>query len=253
LEIPKYTFDSNILLFNLGDVHRGDLCCIDSLFHKAIYAIERTPNAFWVSTGDLLNCAFKDSVSDSYKSKPLGAEFKTLKAELAPIAQKCLGVTTSNHHRRFEKKVGMSLDEILCDSLGLPFMGNSCIINLTLGRACYYVALHHGIGGGRMRGGKTNNLERFFDIYPGADIYMQGHTHTFDFFIEKIQYIDRKRGSLVSYPAYFCTTAHFLEWKESYGEEYRFKPSKEGCAVLTLYHRKKGNFAVKKVKADLFN
>jgi hypothetical protein len=253
LDIPKTNFDSNIHLFNLGDVHRGDLCCKERLFHKAIRAIAATENAYWVSTGDMLNCAFKDSVSDSYKSAPLGVEYKTLREELRPIAHKCLGMVSSNHHRRFERTTGMSLDEILCDGLGIPFLGNSAVINLTLGRASYYIAMHHGIGGGRMRGGKTNNLERFFEIYPGCDIYMQGHTHTFDFFIDKVQYVDRKRNLLTEYPAYFCTTAHFLDWKESYGEEMRFKPSAEGCAVLTLFHNRSGNFAAKRVKADLFN
>jgi len=252
LEIPKYDFDSTILLFNLGDIHRGDLCCNTNLVQKTIGAIAATQNAYWVSTGDLLNCAFKNSVSDSYKSAPLGTEYKWLRKEIKPIAYKCLGVVSSNHHRRFEKAVGMSLDEVLCDALDMPFRGNSGVINITLGGASYYICLHHGHGGGRMRGGKANNLESFFDIYPGADIYMTGHTHTFDFFINKVQYIDRKRNNLIEYPAYFCSTAHFLNWKESYGEELMYKPGIEGCAMLTLYHRTTGNFDRKRVKGDLF-
>jgi len=100
LDIPKYTFDSNILLFNLGDIHRGDLCCNTKLVHKAIRAIAATENAYWVSTGDMLNCAFKNSVSDSYKSAPLGVEYKWLRNELKPIAHKCLGVVTSNRQKR---------------------------------------------------------------------------------------------------------------------------------------------------------
>ena len=115
------------------------------------------------------------------------------------------------------------------------------------------MALHHGIGAGRFRGSKSTNLERLANVYPGADIYMEGHTHTFDFFVNKMQYVDRKRGNLVDYPAYFCTTAHFLNWRGSYGEEKKYVPSIEGCAMLKLFHSTSGNFNRKKVHGNLAN
>jgi hypothetical protein len=254
LEISRYEFSDDIRIFNLGDVHRGDLCCDDSLFRKAVKEIAGGPGCYWVSTGDLLNCAFKDSVSDSYKSKPLGVEFRELTSELAPIASKCLGFVKSNHHARFERVAGMSLDEMLADTLKIPFLGGSGVINVTVGRASYYIALHHGIGGGKMRGGKTNNLERLEAIYPGADIYMEGHTHTYEFFVNEAHFINRKLHLLSAYQAHFCTTGHFLHWKDSYGEDKKLRPGVKGCAVITLKSLSgAGNIDRKQVRGDLFN
>jgi hypothetical protein len=132
-------------------------------------------------------------------------------------------------------------------------LGGSGLINVTLGRASYYIAMHHGIGGGKMRGGKTNNLERLSQIYPGADIYLEGHTHMYDFFINDVHYIDRKRNKLTASPAYFCTTAHFLDWKGGYGEDMKLKPGIKGCATLELKHCAAGNVSMKRVRGDLFN
>ena len=58
------------------------------------------------------------------------------------------------------------------------------------------IAMHHGIGGGRPRGGKVNNLERFETVISIANLYLQGHTHTYDFLYNSTQYIDRKRNNL---------------------------------------------------------
>ena len=112
--------------------------------------------------------------------------------------------------------------------------------------------MHHGVGGGKVRGSKTTNLQRLFNIWPGADLYMEGHTHTYDHFIDKVQYIDRKRGIVSEYQATFVTTAHFMSWRESYGEDKKFTPSQEGSAFVTLKHAGAGNFGNKRIKSDLF-
>ena len=128
---------------------------------------------------------------------------------MKPITDKCLGLVGSNHHGRFDGAVGMSLDGILSDKMKIP-LGKLGIINITCGSASYYVAMHHGGGGGKRRGSKSANLEELGDLLPSADIYMEGHTHTFDSFINEVPYIDKKRGNLKYYKAYFITTWAFL-------------------------------------------
>ena len=71
--------------------------------------------------------------------------------------------------------VGMSLELTAIDALNMPFLGFSGLINITLGRASYYVAIHHGIEAGHFCGSKSTNLERLATVYPGADIYLEGH------------------------------------------------------------------------------
>ena len=89
-------------------------------------------------------------------------------------------------------------------------------------------------------------------MYPGADVYLEGHPHTYDFYINKVQYVDRERNNLVEFPAYFCTTGHCLKWKDSYGEDKKYIPSVEGIAILGFKPGGTGNFARKKVTGDLF-
>lgn len=106
------------------------------------------------------------------------------------------------------------------------------------------IVMHHGIGGGRLQGGKANNLERFETVISGADLHLQGHTHTYDFFYNSTQYIDRKRNNKVDYSAAFCTTGHCIRWRESYGEEFRYKLTPKGFVLISLKHCKAGNFSL---------
>ena len=229
MDIPKYMFNHDLKLYNLGDVHRGDPAHDNYLWKKIINKVHEDKNARWVSTGDLLNVALKNSKSDVYNSKNLNSEWNLLKKELAPISQKCLGFIKSNHHRRFDKETGLSLDSILADALKIPFLGGMGLIAVQCGRACYYIAMHHGTGGGKKRGSKTNNLETLGEVIPGADLYMEGHTHAFDHFINEVRYIDRKRGGIRQYKATFCVTGHFMEWEDSYAEDMKLIPRPKGC------------------------
>lgn len=240
-------------MMNLGDVHMGSPAHDAKLFQKAVEYIKAHDDCYWVSTGDLLDVALKDSKSDVYTAMPLEKEFKLLTEALAPIADKCLGIVGSNHHHRFDRSVGMSLDQLLCDKLGVPFLGITGLVNVVCDKAAYYVAMHHGFGGGRTRGAKTANLAYFGTIIPGADLYLSGHTHTYVSFPEDIPYIDRKRGLLVDYQAHFVCTAHFLKWKNSYGESKLYKPSTPGAALVTLHAHATGNRNSKRVDSALFN
>lgn len=245
-KIHQHRFDKTIELVNLGDLHRGSEAHNNKLLKTAIDYIAKTKHCYWVSTGDCLDVALRDSLSDVYSNMPLGKEYDTLVEELRPIASKCLGVVESNHHKRFEKAVGMSLDKIFCQALNIPFLGALGLVNITCGRAAYYVAMHHGIGGGRMRGGKANNMERFADIIPGADLYLQGHTHTFDHFVNTYPVIDRKRKIITKCTATFAVTGHFLNWDGSYAQEKLYRPSTQGAAHMVLEALPAGNHTFKK-------
>jgi hypothetical protein len=251
LKITQHTFPGTIKLYNLGDVHRGDRACNDKLFRKIIGMIAQAPNGYWVSTGDLLNVALKASKSDVYGSMSLEEEKDVLRSELAPIAKKCLGVVKSNHHNRFDREVGMSLDRLLCELIGLPFLGGLGIMNLTCGRTSYFVAMHHGAGGGGMRGGKANSLQRLAVIVPGADLYLEGHTHTYQSFMDTAHYIDRKRNLMSEGVAHFCTTGHFLEWSGSYAVDLKLPAMPQGAAMIELTGNGLGKITNKKVKMDL--
>lgn len=146
----------------------------------------------------------------------------------------------------------MSLDESICSHLKIPFLGKLGIMNITCGRSSYYVVLHHGTGAGKKRGSKTNNTEALSELIPAADLYLEGHTHSFDHFIDEVSYIDRKRGGLVVQQMTFCVTGHFLKWEESYAMDMKLQARPQGSAVCELFESKLGKLSNKKIKCDLF-
>lgn len=255
MRIPKYSFEEGIKIYNLGDVHRGNKTCNANLFNKTIQQINQEENSRWVSTGDILEVALKNSKSDVYSAMNPEEEFSLITKELTPIKDKCLGIVESNHHARFKKDTGMSLDKYLCKSLGIEdkFLGAVGLISVMCGSAKYYLALHHGVGGGRLRGSKTTSLNRFADVLNGADVYLEGHTHAFDHFVDSINYIDKKRGIVQTFNAHFVTTGHYLEWEGSYAQNMKLKAMPLGCAVAELFPSDYGRYSSKKIKVDLFS
>lgn len=68
-----------------------------------------------------------------------------------------------------------------------------------------------------------------------------------------IQCIDRRRNKTTMSLAYFCTTAHSLDWKGGYGADMKLRIGVKGCAMLELKHTVTSNVSMKRVRGDLFN
>jgi hypothetical protein len=253
MEIQKHTFDTDVQIVDLGDVHRGDSCCDVELFKKHIDYIQNTPNTYWASTGDLLNVALKHSKSDVYSSDSLEEEFASLISDLTPIKDKCLGVCSSNHHNRFDQAVGMSLDKLICTNLHIPYTGDFGLFNFTCGRVSYYMIMHHGTGGGSTDGAKANDLAKLQYVLPSCDVYLQGHTHAYRHFIDETPYIDRKRNKITYIQSHMVCTGHYLKWENSYAQRMKLKPKPRGSAIITLSANMSGNNSNKKISVDLLS
>lgn len=251
--IQQHHFPDDILLFNLGDVHRGDKACDVSSYLKTVEEIRRTPNARWVSTGDLLNVALMGSKSGAYYSNNVGQEVEDLSKELAPIADKCLGFVASNHHDRFDRAVGMSLDKLLATFLGVPYLGSLGTLVITCGRASYWVALHHGVGGGRTTGAKANIHDRLLEMAPCFDILLSGHTHTYLVSPSSQKYPDRKRLTLTTMQQWRVTTGHYLDYDASYAGKLMLREMPKGSSVCHLKSSSIGQVKNKQVKTWLFS
>ncbi len=128
LKIPSCHFDTHITLYNLGNVHMGNSRFNQNLFDRVIEKISSDSNARWVSTGDLLEMALRESVSNIYTAKSPEVEYEEMIEALRPIGDKCLGILGSNHHARFEKATEMSLDKLISKETSIPYLENMSLI-----------------------------------------------------------------------------------------------------------------------------
>lgn len=246
MKIKQYKFESTIKLFNIGDLHRAHPNCDEAFFFQIIAMIKDDPNAYWVSTGDLGELALKDSKGDVYEAGSPQWELDQLTYELGPIAKKCLGFVHSNHHVRVQKASGVNFDKVLATQLGIPYLGKTGVIAITVARCTYYVALHHGVGGGT-RGNKINRAQKFSSQYPGADLYLTGHVHTYDDFPIYQKYIDKKRIAMSKVIAWHQIAGHFLGFEDSYADEKMLEESPVCCGVSELHGCSVGKNDKKKI------
>lgn len=249
--LPEYKFDTGITILNLGDIHFGNAAFHKPLLDKAIEYILNNPNCYWLSTGDIFEMALKDSLSFTYGGMAPSHEFYKVASLLKPIASKCLGLVESNHHDRFKRATSFSVDKLLADEIKIPFLGTLAVIKVTCGSASYYIAMLHGTGGGKQRGSKVNNTQNLINIVGGCDVYMNGHTHTYNHFPDLIYYVDKKRGNLVGMESQFVTTGHCLKYFDSYALG-KWYPTPMGFAQITLKHALSGNHNNKDVSCKLF-
>ena len=244
-----YKFNHGIKIYNLGDIHRGNNNCDTNLLKKLINVIAADPEAYWVSTGDLLETAIKSSKSSCYESSTPEEEIEALSAELEPIRLKCLGFVSSNHQNRIKKEVGLSLDKVLADRARIPYLGVSAIIKVVCGACAYFISLHHGVGGGT-DGNKVNRAMKLSQNVHGCDVYMTGHTHSFSYIQDISTVVDRKRDKLTEMVTHHVTTGHFLEYKGSYAEDLGLKAKPRGSSAVILGFHRVGRQDLKDIRVE---
>lgn len=163
--------------------------------------------------------------------------------------EKCLGMTGSNHHKRLRRKSGLDLDKIIGSQLGIPNLGITGFIITVVGHAAYYHTLHHGVGGGQI-GNKMNKAKQLATQNPGAEIYWTGHTHTAATFPSVQKTFDKKRNSRTKHTARHLITGHFLDYDESYAEDYMLEEAPVAVAKATLHAAGRGNINQKFIETD---
>jgi len=253
MKVTKYNFDGPINIVALGDSHYGDMLCDREMFKSVVNRIASEKDTYAVITGDLLNVGIADSVTGAYGSDTLSDELDAICEILMPIKDKILCFVSSNHHSRVERKTGLSIDKEISARLGINFDGHVGVINVVCGSSSYFIAVHHGTGGGRTMGGKANEIKRLEEIVPGCDIYLQGHTHTFQHYVQSSFNVNRHRSKIDKIDVHFVTTGHFLDYEKSYAAEAKFRPSVKGSAMIFLDAASRGCVGVKGVVVTMID
>ena len=176
-------------LLVLADYHYADPHSDHDAIKRDIEYVATHESAYCVLAGDLMNCAIKSSVSDTYGDtlSPMD-ELSVCMDLLAPIAHKVVGIVGGNHEARHYKTNGVDMTRILARQLGVEdkYSPDTALVFLRFGRdkkcnghhrpICYTIYLTHGSGGGRKEGGKIQRLVDLSSIVD-SDIYICGHTH----------------------------------------------------------------------------
>jgi len=189
----------------LGDIHIGSAACDEDLLAKVVSGIARDPNAYWFGLGDY--CEFinmrdwrfsVDDLADWITREDMldlaKAQRDRFLKHIEPIAHKCWALAKGNHefeiHRHSERAV---YDEIVMKTKEAGKIEKDR--NLALGtygwvktyydrpdgqyRASVTFNIHHGFTGGRLKGAKALNMEKWLWTHE-CDIAIFGHSHNAD-------------------------------------------------------------------------
>lgn len=237
-------FAEVIEIHTLSDLHIGDSMCDYKSILERIEYIRKTPNAYCILDGDLMDTAISSSIGDTYGAnlQPM-EQLKQCAKIFDPIKDKILAVLPGNHENRVYKSDGIDMTEIMCSQLGIAsrYSPTTALLFIRFGksqkhmpnrRQLYTAYVTHGSGGGRREGGKVNRLADLASIVD-ADIYIHAHTHLPLVFKEAFFRTSAGNSSVALVDKLFVNTAASLNYG-GYGDRMGYKPASKQSPVIYM-------------------
>lgn len=184
----------SINIYPLFDVHYGSQECMEDKFREFVDMLAKTPNAYAVIGGDILDNGTKNGLTNIFRAKiPPSAQKREIAKILEPARDHILCATDGNHERRSGKDADdMPLLDVM-SKLDLEdlYRENIVFLKITLGeqydekgqrtnsnyRPSYTFCVTHGAGGGALPGAVINRNERMAYSLTGVDCLIVGHSH----------------------------------------------------------------------------
>jgi hypothetical protein len=187
------------------------------LFKEWLETLKKDPTAYTFLCGDTFEFArttyrayLKAYPGDTTSSKELDRlhlrDISDLAQRLKPVAHKILGVIRGNHMHVLESKGGVNSEQVLCEMLGVRYLGVAGVVRIDLRqsknrdriRDSLVVWLHHD-GGSRGGRSKGHNVNVLFDQANKveADIYCIAHTHDTYGRVEPRRFVSRSGQPVV--------------------------------------------------------
>jgi hypothetical protein len=159
-------------------MHVGAAQCDMKFIKQHLKRLRDDPNGFGVYLGDGGECVTKLSKGDIYKQLcgPQRQMDLLVEEVLGPVKDKLLFGIRGNHGNRIDKEVGLSFDKSLCHRLGIPYLGISAMVNMSVNRSTYDCFFHHGTDGGIPLTSKISKHEHF-GKFIDADALFTAHSH----------------------------------------------------------------------------
>lgn len=234
----------------MADLHIGDPQSDFKSILERIEHIKKTPNAYCILDGDLMDTAIASSIGDTYSAnlQPM-EQLKQCVKIFEPIKDKILGVLPGNHEGRVYKTDGLDITELMCSQLGIPekYSPTTALLFIRFGNTSrnrpqlYTAYVTHGSGGGRREGGKVNRLADLAAIVD-ADIYIHAHTHLPLVFKESFFRVSGGNSSVALVDKLFVNTAASLNYG-GYGDKQGYKPASKSSPVIYLDGLKRNMWA----------
>lgn len=231
----------------IGDLHLGDPTLNKPLLRAVIKWVNAQPYRKIVIVGDVFNAGIRDSVSDVYSENMTLDEAIKAFRELVEVmgSDNILACIRGNHDNRVVKAVGIDPVAVACELAGVKYFGAEAYLCFTVGQwhksrqnpIKYLCYMTHGVGGGRMMGGKINALMRNNQTII-ADIILQGHTHTPAIVPNMIYEADSRYNSIHERDQLFITTCGFIG-RDGYAKDYGFPPVSQKFPIVKLGGRSK--------------
>lgn len=242
---------TSVEIHTFADEHIGDEHSDIKRVMERIEYVKKTPNAYCIMNGDIMDNATKTSIGDTYTQVFNPMEQLAKAVELfEPIKDKILCITHGNHENRTYKKEGINLSRLIADQLGLTdkYTPTSAVLFIRVGESakglkeskgsgklrqiCYTMYVLHGSGGGRKEGAKVIRLADMASIID-TDIYIHSHTHLPIIMKQAYHRIDERNNAVAIVDKLFVNTAANLNYG-GYGEAQEYKPSSKDTPVIYL-------------------
>lgn len=249
-DLPPYEV---IEIHPMADLHIGDSNCAYNEILERIEYIKKTPNAYVILDGDLMDTAIASSIGDTYAANLMPMEqLKHCVKIFEPIKDRVLCVLPGNHENRVYKSDGIDITELMCSQLGIHdrYSPTTALLFIRFGerkgphhgrRQLYTAYVTHGSGGGRREGGKVNRLADLASIVD-ADLYIHGHVHLPVIFRESYFRVSGSNSSVAEVDKLFINCGASLHYG-GYGDKAGFKPASRRSPVIYLHGTKHDMYA----------
>ena len=235
-EIPvfvrHYEHLDRLFVFPLGDVHIGSSNFQEAKWQEWLSYITEHEDTSMLGTGDFLNVALKDSVSDVYTEALTVPQAKRkLRADLRPLAERDRIdlLIPGNHEARITRATGECPIDDTADALDVSYAPAVAIVRYLVGDQTYDVFVRHGSGSGRP-GAQATKMEREA-LTVVCDVYVQGHVHRQQVLRGVIFQVEGDPPSVARRRQLYVTAGSMLSYEE-YAAKAGLAPSDIGVPRL---------------------
>ena len=249
----------------MGDLHVGTKAFNEEKLKEIVKWIKGQKNIYWFDVGDKVEAINysdprfdMDTLPEWLWRAPQKNSIAMLQAQyycklIAPIKDKCLGMSVGNHERVAHRKYHQDIHNFICTTLNVPDLGWGWIMRITFQRSSnkghggmvFKIAGEHGYSAGRTDGAKMNAVVRSAQRYGNdINVFVSGHSHkklstTIDYLTtsDKGEHLPKHHKVIcMIVPSFFRT---YMSGIVTYGEEKSYSLASTGVSVLNIrpfYH-----------------